>query len=536
VAWMLPPELVVRIFEFLSPQNLGIAALVSVQWYQLTKSGSLWHVQYKNAYNVTWRIGKFTDWREKYIEVHNKFKLLKKGKANLQAHYQQHKELKHYEMALGALNDTIEEQKREKKRIYDFLYQRALLYRDMNKKKLAEADIREIIKAQPNNESMWRQLGNWAKEEANTELAMEYYYKSLEVKPSLYTYLCLSYLYLDLENFVKALQYVEIALAMSPEDSECYCLRGRIYHFTGRTKLALSDFNKAIESSPSNSLYYHFRGRILREMNEMKKALADFNKAIALTGDNIDHAYRALIYWHFRDYKAAMKDINSSIDKDGGFPSHYQSRGVMLYGAGAFEESYLDFTKAISLQPQNAGYYVWRAAITLEREKYEESMQDLDKAVTMRADETSLFWRGLLHLTIGEKTKARYDIQEANKVSRKKTSRILFWLGIILYVTNKKKEGDELLRDCLEVAKAEPEIRPSRYAQPAHVALLREDSKSGKQYLQEMVNSHCTADNLRAESAHLRVLCKLFPENNSLKETHGWFATVLAKEEQLFHR
>lgn len=83
---------------------------------------------------------------------------------------------------------------------------------------------------------------------------------------------------------------------------------------------------------------------------------------------------------------------------------------------------------------------MWRAAVYYELGKPQKAMADLNIAVNLKADEISLFWRGLHHLGLKDFIKAKYDLKAAMKEAEKPIhSRIPFWLGVVLCLTGEKE-------------------------------------------------------------------------------------------------
>jgi len=182
-----------------------------------------------------------------------------------------------------------------------------------------------------------------------------------------------------------------------------------------------------------------------------------------------------------------------------------------------------NFTKAIELLQSWAGHYVWRAAIYYEYREIDKTLHDLDKAVELRPDEVSLFWRGLLYLDTGENFKALYDLQAAYKeATRPVHSRIVFWLGAAQYLTGNKEEAKKCWGQTRQLAKDERKV--AQHSEPARVALILDnDQQSAKKFYDAFFKSFYTIDNAKTENAHLELLLRLFPENTAIQETLRWF-------------
>lgn len=79
-------------------------------------------------------------------------------------------------------------------------------------------------------------------------------------------------------------------------------------------------------------------------------------------------------------------------------------------------------------------------------------------------------------------TKAKYDLRAALREAEPPThSRILFWLGIVLFLLGEKTEAQELWSQTILAAKSERRV--AHYNEPARVALVvNADEEAAKTY------------------------------------------------------
>ena len=79
-----------------------------------------------------------------------------------------------------------------------------------------------------------------------------------------------------IDNLRKTIELLDL------KDSSAYCNRGYIYLQMNQYQKALDDYNKAIELDPNNSTAYHNRGYIYNELKEYQKAIDECSKALSL--------------------------------------------------------------------------------------------------------------------------------------------------------------------------------------------------------------------------------------------------------------
>lgn len=100
------------------------------------------------------------------------------------------------------------------------------------------------------------------------------------------------------------------------------------------------------------------------------------------------HCYMALICNFCQDTKLALQALNSSLelipeaDKEYRSFAHY-SRGVLLTNLKMWDRAEEDLNEAIRLNPQDVENYKSRAQLYLETARYEESFNDLTRALEL---------------------------------------------------------------------------------------------------------------------------------------------------------
>ena len=86
------------------------------------------------------------------------------------------------------------------------------------------------------------------------------------------------------------------------------------------------------------------------------------------------------------DYRPSEKDIVALGETQPGSTSEFVDRGNMLMDAGKFDEAIADFTKALGLDPKNAGALADRGLAYVWMKKYDQADKDLDAAAAIQPD------------------------------------------------------------------------------------------------------------------------------------------------------
>jgi len=100
------------------------------------------------------------------------------------------------------------------------------------------------------------------------------------------------------------------------------------------------------------------------------------------------HCYMALICNFCNDTKLALQALNSSLELIPEADTEYRSfahysRGVLLTNLKMWERAEADLNEAIRLNPEDVENYKSRAQLYFETERYEESLDDLTRALKL---------------------------------------------------------------------------------------------------------------------------------------------------------
>jgi len=534
----LPTELTFRIFTYLDSSSLLEVSHVCPYWNEVSYSPSLWRNLYQQDFQVTTAQLKSEQlsWKGFYLDTSEKFKKLsadihtRPDDVNIYIQRaQEHSDLGHYSVAASDLTTALDIKNGDPEKNQDtpvgvILLRRALNYRHMKENKKAEADVAKAISLDAENPHYYRIRGNWRREDKDLSGALEDYALAISLQPTgAVNHFCSGLVYKDQKNYVCAINCLNTAIQLEPENANYRCSRGRMHSQVGAYEDAIKDLDYAITLDPNNSDYLHWRGRIFRENQECEKALKDFEQALSITKDDIDFAWCSIMYSQIKDNKKSLHYINKAIEMAPENSFHHQFKGILNFGLGHNEVGMESFNAAINLYPNWSGHYVWRAAVYCELGEIALATDDLDTAVHLKADETSLFWRGLLHLGLKEFTKAKYDLLAAmHEAENPCHSRILFWLGVAHSLDNEKERAQELWEQTLKTANKE--VRVAHYNEPARVALVaHEDEKQARKFYTQFFQAQFTVDNMKTESVHLILLSSLFPTNKAIANVAHWF-------------
>ena len=113
----------------------------------------------------------------------------------------------------------------------------------------------------------------------------------------------------------RAIEELDEAIRLDPQDAGAYHKRGIAYHQLGQYKQAIQELDEAIRLDPQESEKYRDRAVVHRALGELQKAVEDFGEAIRLGPQNAKaHAGRALVYTLLGDDEGGQRDFDRAVE------------------------------------------------------------------------------------------------------------------------------------------------------------------------------------------------------------------------------
>jgi len=159
----------------------------------------------------------------------------------------------------------------------------------------------------------------------------------------------------------QALDYLNKAISLDPNDAGTYNDRGVAYSDLGQPQRAIEDYAKAIRLEPEDALAYYNRGLNYKKLGQHQRAIEDFNQAIRLCSisdfDSSIYSDRGIAYANLGQYQRGIEDFNQAIRLDPNHTKAYTNRGVAYGNLGQHQRAIEDYDEAIRLAPNLAGAY-----------------------------------------------------------------------------------------------------------------------------------------------------------------------------------
>jgi protein O-GlcNAc transferase len=164
-------------------------------------------------------------------------------------------------------------------------------------------------------------------------------------------------IYYQMNEIKEALKYVDEAILKFPVEGELYYLRGLIYISRKKYYKAINDFNKVFELQQPVEFYKVYLNRAVANTNlqEYELAIEDLTKSIELNDTNASAYHsRGMVYYELKDYNLAVNDFKKAINLSHENPVTYFNLGMSYYRLEDKESACPYFHKACSLGDKNA--------------------------------------------------------------------------------------------------------------------------------------------------------------------------------------
>ncbi len=197
---------------------------------------------------------------------------------------------------------------------------------------------------------------------------------------------------LALEDFNRAVQ-------LFPEYAAAYNNRGSLLLALGLPKEAVKDFNRAVTLAPGYAAAYNNRAGALLRLGQQADALRDFTKAIQLMPTSAAPLNgRGRVFLALGRPHAAIRDFSRAVNADARFALAYRSRAEAKLEVGRPEEAIEDLSRAIAFDVENTDFYVLRGYAYLATDNTASALKDFSRAIEIEPNNAAGYeGRGLAH-------------------------------------------------------------------------------------------------------------------------------------------
>jgi len=192
----------------------------------------------------------------------------------------------------------------------------------------------------------------------------------------------------------------------------------------GETKLALEDYNRAVELFPEYPVAYNNRGNLLLALGQYGEATKDFDRAIVLApGYAAAYSNRGNAKMKAGKTRDAILDFTKAIELMPASAPPLSGRGLAYLTVGKPHAAIRDFSRAVNADARFASAYRNRAEARMAVGQREEAIEDLSRAVAFDVGNSELYVvRGYAYLLDGNTASAIKDFARAIELDGKSSA------------------------------------------------------------------------------------------------------------------
>jgi len=192
----------------------------------------------------------------------------------------------------NAAKTLIKEVKNKKPNVQEYLYSKAIKWRELEVAEFAKDYLTLYISLVDNNAKAYYELGNLTKVETddkNNYLAIDWYTKAINTNQNFIpAYLALGEIYEDRNEISKAEEYYRNAVKIDPEIKEAREKLANLYFYRKEYDKAIDQFEKLVKNSPDNPDLYSTLASCYYEKKLIREAMDNIEKALQHNRYNIN--------------------------------------------------------------------------------------------------------------------------------------------------------------------------------------------------------------------------------------------------------
>lgn len=251
----------------------------------------------------------------------------------------------------------------------------------------------------------------------------------------------------------KATSFLDQAIAINPDSKWAFLWKGVMASDGRDFENAKSNFDEALRIDPRFDMAHYNLGWAYLGSKPKNYADAEksFRKALSLNPDFKEAFYGlGMVFGYQRQYSVAKEYLTKALELDDRFLTAWKWRGIVNDELKLYDDALADFSNAISINPTNSDIYMRRARVGMKMEEFEKSLEDLLLAKKYDPDNARIFlYLGQLYFKLDQLEAATEAIFQALDL-RTGYSDALSLLSEIYVTQEKYTEAIDALTQAIE--------------------------------------------------------------------------------------
>ncbi|MBI5361085.1 MAG: tetratricopeptide repeat protein [Planctomycetes bacterium] len=262
-------------------------------------------------------------------------------------------------------------------------------------------------------------------------------------------------------QIAKTEEYLSKVLAVKPQASRAYFLRGNSYYLQNRIDDAIEAYSMIVRINPNSAVSYFDRGSMKGKKGDFNGAISDLSKAIEIEPGYFQAYYdRGNMKIRKKDIDGAIDDYTQALKLFPGYEDAVFNRGNAKRDKDDFDGAIEDFTIAIQLNPKSAKFYNNRGQVRFNKGDIKGAIEDCGKVIEINPNDPKGYGnRGLMMEMQGDLDNALEDYTKSIEIDPNYV-RSYYARGVLRF---KRKEVNNALDDFAMVIYLDPKFVQAYY-------------------------------------------------------------------------